>query len=133
MKDHTKLRVFTMADELVTRIYTLTSLLPSDERFGLVSQLRRASVSVATNIVEGCARAPDFHPEKDVAPRVYVHFLEMAFGSACEVQYLVGLACRLHTVHASSSSGLNIDELQKQCNELVRALARLIRFTPGDK
>jgi four helix bundle protein len=75
-----------MADDLAVRVYHLTKTLPPDERFGLRLQLRRAAVSVAANIVEGCARA---------STREYAAFLNIAFGSAAEARYLLQLSWRL--------------------------------------
>ncbi len=69
---------------MALEIYGLAEHLPQEERYGLVSQLRRAAVSVAANIVEGHARA---------TPAEFGHFLSIAIGSLAEVQYLL-LLCR---------------------------------------
>jgi len=89
-RDPWQLRVFCKADdkadELAVRIYEATKGFPIEERFGLQSQLRRAAVSVPTNIVEGSARW---------SPRDYLHFLNTAQSSASETRYLIHLCGRL--------------------------------------
>ena len=111
-RDHSKLKVFEMADELVVAVYRTTTTFPKEERFGLVSQLRRAAISAPTNIVEGCARR---------TTRDYVHFLEMALGSASELRYLLGVSHRLGFL-----SKADRDRLDRNCAALVRSLQRLI-------
>jgi len=86
MRDHTKLRAFELADQLAVAAYELTRLFPKDEQFGLTSQIRRAAVSTASSIVEGCARSTQAD---------YVRFLEIAYGSARELEYQLSLASRL--------------------------------------
>ena len=86
MRDHKKLRAFELADALVLNVYRATRGFPDDEKFGLTSQLRRAAISIASNIVEGAARSS--RPE-------YVRFLEIAYGSAKEVEYQISIAERL--------------------------------------
>ena len=71
MRDHTKLRAFEIADEVAILIYRITAKFPKDELYGLASQVRRAAVSVPSNIVEGCAR----DTKTD-----YRRFLTVAFG-----------------------------------------------------
>jgi len=82
MRDHTKLRAFELADELAVLIYQVTKELPKEEVYGLISQMRRAAVSVPSNIVEGCARESQSE---------YLRFLEIAFGSLRELHYQYGL------------------------------------------
>ena len=92
-RDYAHLRVFRSADDAVAAVYNLTRDLPVEERFGLQAQIRRAAISVATNIVEGAARRSD---------RDYQRFLEIALGSACEVRYLLSLSARLSLLPESS-------------------------------
>ena len=114
-RDHRKLRVFTLADELAIEMYRATKDFPSHERFGLQSQLRRSAVSIAANIVEGCARR---------TPAEYRSFLNVATGSSAEAAYLIDLACRLRLLplpHAERL-GTGYGELTATLKSLVRAL-----------
>ena len=86
MRDHNQLRAFELADERAIMIYKITRSFPKDEIYGLTSQMRRAGVSVASNIDEGCARK---------SQNDYCRFLEMAYGSLRELQYQFGLSVRL--------------------------------------
>jgi four helix bundle protein len=112
-RDHRKLKVFAIADELVVHVYRHTKNMTVEERYGIQSQIRRAAVSVPTNIVEGAARR---------TIREYVQFLVVALGSASEVRYLLSLARRLELVAAPEATAL-----EARYDELNRALAALIR------
>ena len=97
MQDHRNLRAFQHADDLVVSVYWATRSFPDHEQYGLTSQLRRAAVSVPTNIVEGCARE---------TLDDYLNFLNIAFGSLREVGYLIDLSDRLGYVPADESEDL---------------------------
>ena len=115
MRDHTKLRAFELADEVAILVYRVTAGFPKEELFGLTSQLRRAAVSVPSNIVEGCAR--DSEAE-------YLRFLNIAFGSLRELHYQLSLSKRLGFLRNQDLSLLEpkIVETEKVLNGLIRAL-----------
>ena len=115
MRDHTQLRAFELADEVVMLVYRATAGFPKEELFGLTSQIRRAAVSVPSNIVEGCAR--DSEAE-------YLRFLNTAFGSLRELHYQLNLSERLGFLRNENSSLLEpkVVETEKVLNGLIRAL-----------
>jgi four helix bundle protein len=83
MQRFTNLRVWQQSHSLALQVYELTRTFPSDERFGLVSQLRRAVTSIPTNVAEGSKRR---------SGRDYARFLNVAEGSLAEVEYLLMLS-----------------------------------------
>ena len=115
MRDHPKLRPFELADQVALVTYRATPAFPREEQSGLTSQMRRAAVSTASNIVEGCARQSE---------RDYVHFLEVAYGSARELQYQASLAYRLGFLDEASHEPLSasLAETTKVLNGLIRSL-----------
>ena len=119
-RDHRKLRVFVLADELVVEVYRVSQALPPEERYGLQAQVRRAAVSTAVNIVEGCTRR---------TTRDYLHFIAIAQGSAAEVHYLLGLCGRLGFVEPA-----RLARVIDRYDELVRGLQKLIgALQPGSR
>lgn len=118
-RDHRKLQVFMLARELTLEVYRETTAFPLEERFALQSQLRRGAVSIAANIVEGCARRTTAE---------YLHFLNIALGSAAEVCFLIELARDLGFLTGTQSS-----PLLERSNHLVPALKGLIRALESDE
>jgi four helix bundle protein len=107
------LDVFHRAHALVLAVYRILRLLPSEERYGLTAQLRRAATSVPTNIVEGCVRT---------GPRAYRSFLDVALGSAAETRYLLGLIVDLEFVQENDVAGC------RECSDhVVRELQNLLK------
>jgi four helix bundle protein len=104
--------MFQQADALVGAVYQATKRFPGDERFGLQSQIRRAAVSAAANIVEGSARRTGAE---------YVNHLNIAAGSAAEARYLIDLAFRLGLLMGDESTSLD-----KGYRELAAGLCTLI-------
>lgn len=115
MRDHTKLRAFELADETAILVYRVTGTFPKEEMYGLTSQIRRAAVSVASNIVEGCAR----ETRTD-----YLRFLTSAFGSLRELHYQIGLSYRLGYLSTENHSlcAKKIDEAEKVLGALIRSI-----------
>ena len=116
MRDHTKLRAFALADEVVLMIYQITRRFPEEERYGLTSQMRRAAVSVPSNIVEGSARESQTE---------YIRFLEISFGSLRELHYQFDLSLRLGYFNGQDIS--NCLELLVETEKVLSALLRSMR------
>ena len=116
MRDHRNLKAFQLADSLVIEVYKATQGFPRQEQFGLTSQMRRAAVSVAANIVEGSARE---------GMREYRHFLNIAFGSLREIGYFIDLAQRLDYLPSNSPGRLG--ELQTEAAKTLSGLIRSLR------
>lgn len=99
VKGYKKLIVWEKADELAFQVYLATKSFPKDEAYGVTSQLRRAALSVPTNIVEGAGR----QGRKEMK-----HFANIALGSLAETEYLLEFCHRLGYVsdqeHASLES-----------------------------
>jgi four helix bundle protein len=107
--------VWQKAISLVKNIYDLTAKFPRDERFGLISQMRRAAVSIPSNIAEGHAR----HTTKE-----YVLFVSNAEGSVAELQTQMRIAIELGYCGAESIAVVlgQISEVRKMLNALRREL-----------
>ena len=111
MQSFRKLRVWQRAHWVVLDIYRETRAFPEDERFGLVSQMRRAAVSVSTNIAEGARR--ESRPE-------YARFLNIAEGSASESEALLLIAQDLGLLAAARAERLllEFEEIGKMLHAL---------------
>jgi len=115
MRNFRELTVWQKAHDLALEVYRDTKGFPADERFGLTVQLRRAAVSIASNIAEGCGRGSD----KDFA-----RFLGIAAGSASEVEYQILLARDLGYLSDDDNGRLNshVNEVKRILNSFIQSL-----------
>ena len=116
-KSFRDLVVWQRSMDLVERIYTLSRGFPPDERFGLTTQIRRAAVSVPSNIGEGSRRKRD---------KVFVNYLEIALGSQAEVEVQLEIAARLRFISAPDykETRADVEEIGRMLNGLITALER---------
>jgi len=108
-----KLDVWIEAKDFAKRIYTLTAKFPDSEKFGLTSQLRRAAVSICSNLAEGSAR----QSYKDKA-----HFTTMAFGSALEIlnQLIISVELSFITLNDYTEARVCIESITNKLNGLKK-------------
>lgn len=109
--DH-QLRVWQEAMGLATRLYRLTETFPADERFGLISQVRRAAVSVPSNIAEGAARG---------TRKEFVRFLVIARGSLSELDTQLRVAQNLWYALETEPLIVDIERLQAALGSLIKS------------
>jgi four helix bundle protein len=127
-KHYKELKVWQKAVEIAKLIYAIPAKFPSEEKFGLVAQMRRAAVSIVSNIAEGQAR----HGRGE-----FLQFLSHAYGSSAELESQLILSCDFgfcNQADFARASGL-IDEEQKMVSALRRSLElgpreRLARHSP---
>jgi four helix bundle protein len=104
MHKYKELKVWQKAVELTKLIYELTKTFPQEEKFGLTNQIRRASVSIPSNIAEGAGRNSD---------KEFVQFLAIAAGSSYEVETQLIIAIELKYVENREDVFKLIEEIQK--------------------
>jgi len=105
-----------LAMEIVVSVYQMTRGFPAEEKFGLIAQLRRAAVSIPSNIAEGRSR---------LGAREFRHFVSIARGSAGEVETQIAVSIALGFVAADevTSLSLELDRLSKMLFGLYRRLS----------
>ena len=113
MKDFRKLIVWEKAHHLTLKIYKVTESFPREEMYALVSQIRRASVSIPTNTAEGCVRSSDAD---------FSRFLYISLGSTSELEYLMLLSKDLEYINEEL-----YNELAKDVNEIKKMLIGMIK------
>jgi four helix bundle protein len=115
MQDFRNLKVWQKAHALTLAVYRGTRSFPSDEKFGITSQLRRACASIAANIAEGCARSGDIE---------FARFVNVAAASASETDYHLLLARDLQYLEQSAYEVLfeQISEVKRMLNSFERTL-----------
>ena len=114
IRSHKDLIVWQKSVALASRVYAATRKLPSEERFGLTRQLRRASVSIASNIAEGSARR---------SRSEFRHFLHIARGSLSELETQMMIAIDQRFIVSHESPIAEIAEVGRLLNGLIRSLA----------
>src|SRR5450755_1030482 len=114
VKQYSELVAWQKAMELVEDVYQITNGFPRDELYGLTSQLRRAAISVPSNIAEGQSRGS----------REFVHYLSIAHGALSEVETQILIAKRLQYLDEKKLARFN--ELASETGRLIHGLSKSI-------
>lgn len=121
MRDFKNIKAWQLADNLAVEIYDRTKSFPKEEIYGLTAQIRRAAISIPTNISEGAYREHK---------REYLHFLFIARGSLGETRYLTHISNRLGYLHKDSHEVLNRleEETSKTLHGLILSVKKETNF-----
>ncbi|MTI88541.1 MAG: four helix bundle protein [Balneolaceae bacterium] len=113
MHNYKKLKVWEKSLDLATTIYDATKEYPKEEKFGIVSQMRRSAVSISSNIAEGAGRSSD---------NEFRQFLNIAFGSCSELETQLIISHRLNYIQKKVYEELSLDltEVQKMIFTLIK-------------
>jgi four helix bundle protein len=113
MKSHNDLRVYKESMDLVIEIYKITNSFPDSEKFGLTSQIRRAAVSIPSNIAEGAARE---------SKKEFKRFLYISLGSASELETQIEISNRLSFIDDSKTVNDKIYFIKRMIIKLIQSL-----------
>lgn len=115
MRDYTKYDIWKDGIEVSVKIYELTNTFPSEEKFGIISQLRRASVSIPSNFAEGCSRSSE---------KEFKRFIEISLGSVFEMKTQLVISRKLDFLNEEELLELSslIDKISRQLNALRNKL-----------
>jgi len=118
-----ELKVWQKADQLAFRVFDLSDKFPKVYLYDLTNQLRRAALSIPTNIAEGCA---SFHSGE------FLQFLNVARRSLSETQYLLDFAFRRNLIMESDMMELGgtAEEISKMLNSLIKSIRQKKKLTP---
>jgi four helix bundle protein len=113
MRDYRKLKVWEKSHKLTLDVYRITSSFPNKEIYGLTSQIRRAAVSIPSNIAEGCGRS---------GPAELARFCRISLGSASELEYQLLLANDLKYLNDTDykSVSKHIEEIKRMLTVFVQ-------------
>lgn len=115
IRSHRDLEVYKQSMDFVESVYKLTKKLPSDEKFGLISQMRRAAVSIPSNIAEGSARKNT---------KEYIQFLYISLSSLSELETQIEICVRLGFINFDTEINNKIHHLNSMLSGLIVSLKR---------
>jgi len=110
--DHKELDAWKISVDLSVEMYSITKSFPKEEMFGIVQQIRRAAVSIPSNIAEGCARK---------SSKETMHFLYISLGSLAEIETQIIISHRLDYIK-------EVDEIIVKLSKLKQIILGLIRY-----
>ena len=123
MKTYREIIAWKKSMKLVKNIYRLTDSLPKDEKFGLISQIRRAAVSIPSNIAEGFGRRSD---------KSFLNFLSIAVGSLYELKTQIEICYELSYINKSNFKLIN-DDLEEVERLLIGFTSKIRRDVKNEK
>lgn len=117
MRNFRNLEVWNEALELATRIYLLTKSFPKEEKYGMCSQIKRAAISIPSNIAEGSSRRTKHD---------FARFLDLSLGSSFELESQIELAVKIKFIESNKAKPIQNDlqKIQRRINALRTAILK---------
>ena len=117
MHNFKELKTWQEGIDLVLEIYQITGVFPSEEKFGLISQMRRCAVSIPSNIAEGAGRSTD---------KSFAHFLDISYGSSCELETQIIISSKLGFISVDKLKSIlfRIHKVQKMIFNFKKVLEK---------